>query len=140
MSATDGTAVLTGGCLCGAVRYAIAERPLGVVNCHCSQCRRFHGHVGAYVSIPRGTVRITGEKSVSWYRSSATARRGFCRTCGSSLFWSGEGQPLLDVAAGTLDEPTGLTTLRHIFVASKGDYYAIADGLECFEASAPEPP
>lgn len=140
MSGTDAKTALAGGCLCGAVRYTIAERPLGVVNCHCSQCRRFHGHVGAYVSMPRDTVRLTGEESLSWYRSSAKARRGFCRTCGSSLFWMGDGEPLLDVAAGTLDEPTGLRTLRHIYTGSKGDYYDIADGLERFDAGAPEPP
>ncbi|NUB15625.1 GFA family protein [Azospirillum brasilense] len=136
---SDG-ATLTGGCLCGAVRYEVAERPMGVVNCHCGPCRRFHGHFGAYIPIPRGTVVIKAQDPLSWYRSSAKAQRGFCSRCGSSLFWSGDESGLFDIAAGTLDQPTGLTTLRHIYAEDQGDYYAIDDGLERFPQGAPEPP
>ncbi|QCO16559.1 GFA family protein (plasmid) [Azospirillum brasilense] len=137
---SDG-ATLTGGCLCGAVRYTVTERPMGVVNCHCGQCRRFHGHFGAYITIPRETVAVSDADCVlSWYRSSAKARRGFCARCGSSLFWSGDESDLFDVAAGSLDQPTGLATLRHIHVADKADYYMIDDGLERFPQGAPEPP
>lgn len=133
--------VLAGGCLCGAVRYEVIERPMGVVNCHCGQCRRFHGHFGAYITIPRETVAVSdSDGTLSWYRSSAKARRGFCSRCGSSLFWNGDESDLLDVAAGSLDQPTGLATLRHIHVADKADYYTIDDGLERFPQGAPEPP
>ncbi|QCO04140.1 GFA family protein [Azospirillum argentinense] len=133
--------VLAGGCLCGAVRYEVVERPMGVVNCHCGQCRRFHGHFGAYITIPRETVAVSdSDGTLSWYRSSAKARRGFCSRCGSSLFWNGDESDLLDVAAGSLDQPTGLATLRHIHVADKADYYTIDDGLERFPQGAPEPP
>ncbi|WP_188260667.1 GFA family protein [Azospirillum tabaci] len=131
---------LTGGCLCGGVRYRATERPMGVVNCHCGQCRRFHGHFGAYITIPRKTVVIEAQDTLSWYRSSAKAQRGFCSRCGSSLFWSGDEGALLDIAAGTLDQPTSLTTLRHIYAADKGDYYTLDDGLERFPQGAPEPP
>ncbi|MFC5353823.1 GFA family protein [Azospirillum himalayense] len=137
---SDG-ATLTGGCLCGAVRYEVAERPMGVVNCHCGQCRRFHGHFGAYITIPRETVAVSdSEGTLSWYQSSGKAQRGFCSRCGSSLFWNGDGSDLFDVAAGSLDQPTGLATLRHIHVADKADYYTIDDGLERFPQGAPEPP
>ncbi|AIB14020.1 aldehyde-activating protein (plasmid) [Azospirillum argentinense] len=133
--------VLAGGCLCGAVRYEVVERPMGVVNCHCGQCRRFHGHFGAYITIPRETVAVSdSDGTLSWYRSSAKAQRGFCSRCGSSLFWNGDESDLLDVAAGSLDQPTGLATLRHIHVADKADYYTIDDGLERFPRGAPEPP
>ncbi|MFD1624530.1 GFA family protein [Azospirillum griseum] len=118
---------LTGRCLCGGVRFHLTERPLGVANCHCGQCRRFHGHVGAYVSLPRPAVVFDAEDSLRWFRSSDHAQRGFCGTCGSSLFWMGDSGGRLDVAAGCLDAPTGLATLRHIFVADQGDYYRIPD-------------
>lgn len=131
---------LPGGCLCGAVRFTVTERPLGVVDCHCSQCRRFHGHTGAYITVPRAAVTMESGDTLVWYRSSAHAERGFCSRCGSSLFWRGDGEPLVDVAAGALDQPTGLTTVRHIHTASKPDYYAITDGAEQFPESAPEPP
>ncbi|KAA0684137.1 GFA family protein [Roseomonas genomospecies 6] len=133
--------ILKGGCLCGAVRYEAAERPMGVVNCHCGQCRRFHGHFGAYITVPDGTAAVSDpEGALSWYRSSAKARRGFCSRCGSSLFWKGDEADALDIAAGSLDQPTGLATLRHIHVADKADYYVIDDGLEAFPQGAPEPP
>ncbi|WP_298372774.1 GFA family protein [Azospirillum sp.] len=131
---------LTGRCLCGGVNFRLTERPMGVVNCHCGQCRRFHGHVGAYVSVPRPTVRFEAEETLRWFRSSAKAQRGFCGTCGSSLFWKGDDSPFLDVTAGCLDAPTGLATLRHIFVADQGDYYVIDDALERFPGTASEPP
>ncbi len=131
---------LPGGCLCGAVRFTVSERPLGVVDCHCSQCRRFHGHTGAYITIPRTAVALERADTLVWYRSSAEAERGFCGRCGSSLFWRGDGLELMDVAAGALDQPTGLTTVRHIHTASKPDYYEITDGAEQFPESAPEPP
>ncbi len=136
----SGADALPGGCLCGGVRFRLTERPLGVVNCHCGQCRRFHGHVGAYVTLARGRVVVEADATLAWYRSSAAAERGFCARCGSSLFWRGDGNPLMDVAAGSLDQPTGLATLRHIHVAGKADYYEITDTLERFPAEAPEPP
>jgi hypothetical protein len=122
----------TGGCLCGAVRY-VARGPLrGVVNCHCGQCRRYHGHFAAYTAAALADLAITGEGSLRWFQSSPEARRGFCANCGSSLFWQRLGSATISVAAGTLDEPTGLRTIRHIFAADAGDYYRLEDGLETF--------
>lgn len=121
---------LTGGCLCGRVRYALAERPPGVVECHCGMCRRWHGHVGGYATVPYAAMTLTsGESDVSWYRSSDFADRGFCRHCSSSLFWRHDNRRNADIAAGTLDQPTGLKTLFHIFVEDKADYTALTDGL-----------
>ena len=57
------------------------------------------------------------------------ARRGFCRQCGSLLFWQAHDEDTLNVSLGAFDGPTGLTMQNHIFVADKGDYYDIADGL-----------
>ncbi len=129
------SAVHYGGCLCGAVRYSV-EGPLrAVVACHCDQCRRSSGHHVAATSAPRDAVRIEGE--VSWYASSPEARRGFCGVCGSNLFWEAEGRETLSIFAGTLDGASGLRLERHIFVADKGDYYDITDGLPQAEGRAP---
>jgi hypothetical protein len=67
--------------------------------------------------------------TVKWYAASATARRGFCPTCGAFLFWKAEAEDTISFALGALDGPTGITLEKHIFVADKGDYYDIADGL-----------
>lgn len=119
-----------GGCLCGAVRYEVRGPLRPVVNCHCSQCRRFHGHHGAYSGAAWEKVTISESGTLRWYRSSDRARRGFCAICGSSLFWDRDGRGFLAIAAGSLDQPSGLATVRHIFTADRGDYYEIADGLE----------
>lgn len=115
----------TGRCLCGAVvfRGRWSDDPLRA--CHCGQCRRWSGHVWAGAAT--ADLEIEGEPC--WFRSSETAERGFCATCGSSLFWRKLGSEAIEVAAGAVDAPTGLVLAGHIFVADKGDYYAIADGL-----------
>ncbi len=119
-----------GGCLCGAVRYEVHGPLRAVVNCHCGQCRRSHGHVAAYTSAKRGDLVLTQDRGLKWYRSSDFARRGFCGGCGASLFWEPAGQDRIGIAAGGLDAPSGLATVRNIFTAHKGDYYEIADGLD----------
>jgi hypothetical protein len=116
----------TGSCLCGAVRYAVSGELRPVIACHCSQCRKTSGHHVAATSARRDAVQISG--AVSWYASSDSARRGFCPTCGSNLFWDGAGVNL-SIFAGTLDGATGLRIAGHIYCADKGDYYEIADGL-----------
>ncbi len=118
----------TGGCLCGGVRYQVRGELRGVIACHCSQCRRTSGHHSAMTSAPDERLCVTAETLV-WYRSSASAERGFCRVCGSNLFWRPHAQNRTSIAAGTLDAPTGIAIERHIFVAEKSDYYEIADAL-----------
>ncbi|HEY5598606.1 MAG TPA: GFA family protein [Kiloniellales bacterium] len=120
----------TGRCLCGAVAYRVHGPLRDVVNCHCQQCRRTHGHTAAYSRARRVDLVMTETRGLTWYRSSETARRGFCRECGASLFWDPLDGDSMAIAAGSIDAPTGLKTIRHIFVADKGDYYDIADGLE----------
>lgn len=120
----------TGGCLCRAVRYEIRGPLRDVVNCHCGQCLRTHGHVAAYTSAARADLVLTEDRGLKWYASSDFARRGFCGDCGASLFWERLDDDRIGVAAGGIDSPSGLTTVRHIFTAHKGDYYEIADGLE----------
>jgi hypothetical protein len=117
-----------GGCLCGAVRYRVDGLLRDVIACHCTQCRRQSGHFGAYTSTPLDRFSMERETTLSWYRSSASAQRGFCRVCGSNLFWRQTGAPDISIAAGTLDGPTGLSIAEHIFFTNKGDYYEISDG------------
>lgn len=119
-----------GGCLCGAVRYELSGPLRDVVNCHCGQCLRTHGNYAAYTAVRRAGLRLVEERGLKWYRSSPAARRGFCQDCGASLFWEASTRDDIAVAAGSLDPPTGLKTIRHIFVAGKSDFYEIADGLE----------
>lgn len=72
---------------------------------------------------------MTKDDGLRWYQSSDTVRRGFCGTCGSFLFWDPADEDKLSVSMGILDAPTGARLSKHIFVASKGDYYDLQDGL-----------
>ena len=119
----------TGACLCGAVRYQVRGPLRPVIACHCGQCRKTSGHFVAATGAPRDRITVEASDALSWYRSSEVARRGFCRICGSSLFWQHDEADYTAIMAGVLDGPTGLTTVEHIHVADKGDYYAIADDL-----------
>jgi len=125
----------SGGCLCGAVRYAVSGELREVVNCHCGQCRRTHGHFAAYTGAARSDFSLTSSSGLQWYQSSTRARRGFCARCGASLFWEPTGGDYVAIAAGTLDEPTGLHTVAHIYVADAGDYYVLADDLVKYPGS-----
>ncbi len=121
--------MVQGSCLCGAVRYDVTA-PLGPVTaCHCTQCRKISGHFTAAVPAPWEAVSVAGE--VCWYESSASARRGFCPTCGSYLFWE-EYDGLVYLMAGALDGATGLQMDGHIFYADHGDYYRVGDSLPCW--------
>ncbi|MCC6468201.1 MAG: GFA family protein [Alphaproteobacteria bacterium] len=122
--------IFPGGCLCGAVRYEAGGPLRSLVVCHCGQCRKWHGAAPSYTATDRTRFKLTkGEADVGWYASSDSAKRGFCRKCGSSMFWRGDDRPTISIAAGTLDGPTGLQTTGHIYVADKADYEAIGDGL-----------
>jgi hypothetical protein len=120
----------SGGCLCGAVGFEVHGALRDVVICHCRECRRWHGHVGAYTSANRDDLVLTGADELRWIESpdsDAGARRGFCGVCGSSLFWEVPERGTVSIAAGTLHEPTGLRVSAHEYVSQAGDYYELAD-------------
>jgi hypothetical protein len=118
-----------GRCQCGAVQFSVYGPLRDVVYCHCKMCRRSIGHVLAATACAVPHLHIQGEQSLQWYQSSASARRGFCKSCGSNLFWIPASGTHVSILAGTLDDPSGLTAAAHIHVDTKGDYYSIDDGL-----------
>ena len=122
---TDETLTLTGSCLCGGVRFAATGLRPTVVFCHCTQCRKTSGHYWAATRAPRAGLTFTSDATLTWFTSSDRARRGFCATCGASLFYQSNDADHVGIAAGCLDGATGMTPLRHIFTADAGDYYTI---------------
>ena len=119
-----------GSCLCGAVSFEVAGELPGPDACHCRLCRKSSGHYFASTDVKRAALTVRGGDNVSWYQSSEKVRRGFCATCGASLFWDPPvDRDWIGVAMGAFDTPTDTRLRIHIFVAEKGDYYDIADGL-----------
>ncbi len=119
----------TGACLCGAVKYRVTGPLRPVMYCHCEQCRRTSGHFVAATAAEREALVIEAGEHLRWYQSSDLARRGFCASCGASLFWDSNDQDHVSIMAGTLDSTAGLEASEHIFIDCKGDYYEINDGL-----------
>jgi hypothetical protein len=129
MSRNDTPATAHGHCLCQGVRFEIRGPLRPVVYCHCEMCRRTSGHFLAATECERKDLHFLSEASLRWYQSSETARRGFRGTCGAQLFWEAKGRTGISITAGTIDLPTGVKAVKHIFTAEKGDYYDISDGL-----------
>jgi hypothetical protein len=111
------------------VRYEILGPLRDVIACHCSQCRRTSGHFVAAAQALTADLVLDESTTLRWYRSSTEAERGFCERCGGNLFWRPTlaEPPVTSIMAGTLDAPTGLRVVQHIFVADKSDYYEIGD-------------
>jgi len=119
--------MLKGSCLCGAITFEIEGSLSATSYCHCGQCRKQTGHYWASGIAAKSELSVNGD--VSWYASSDYARRGFCGTCGSSLFWDMPSDDTIAVCLGALDGETGLSVEKHIFVKDKGDYYELTDDL-----------
>jgi hypothetical protein len=113
---------LTGGCLCGAVRYECSAKPLMSGNCHCRDCQKSSG--GAFVAVMvvrASTLKIEGQ--VKYYESKADSgnsfTRGFCPECGARLFGKSTGDPRLAmVAAASLDDPSQFQPTLDFFTSS----------------------
>ena len=130
--------VLEGGCLCQGVRYRLPGPCRDVINCHCQNCRRTHGHIAAYTSVKQSDLELTSERTLRWYHDeSPDTYRGFCNRCGASLFWdSRDGRKRISVAAGSLDDTSELKTVAHVYVSEAAEYYKIDDGLPRFETTS----
>lgn len=122
-----------GSCLCGSVRYRVDGPMRAVVACNCQQCRKQSGHFFAATGAVDADLTVEDGGTLRWYAASKGAKRGFCATCGSALFWKADGSDRTSILAGSLDGETRLTLDRHIYVADKGDYYCLDDGLPLFD-------
>ena len=89
-----------GGCLCGDVTYEISGDVSDAIACHCRQCAKTSGHFAVNFTCAPEQIEIADSGSLTWFRSSDDAERGFCNRCGSSLFWRSESEPEFYVAAG----------------------------------------
>jgi len=118
--------VTTGGCQCGALRYRI-EGPLGSAGfCHCRMCQKAFGSFGApLVGVDPAHFRWTrGEPAI--FRSSPIVARGFCKDCGTPMFMLEDGYGPIEIAIGTLDDPSSAAPDHVVGVESKLSW---ADGL-----------
>ena len=114
----------TGQCLCGGVKYEVRGPLRGVFECHCKTCRRMSGGLWHATAANRASIHIHDNGGLRWYPTSEKVRRGFCGTCGSSLFYDREGAPYIGITAGTLNDPTNLQLTARLFMSETSDYYS----------------
>jgi len=128
---------LTGGCHCGAVRYAVEGEPMhgGQALCHCSDCRRAAGApmVGWAMYMEDALTVTQGEARK--YASSEHGRRWFCGNCGTGLFYRNQQNlpGLVDIQAATLDTPEAVPAAAHIQTAERVSWMKDAHELPVFE-------
>lgn len=127
-------AVLSGGCLCGTVRFEVTPPTKWCAHCHCSLCRRAHG--AAFVTWfgveSSQFAVIAGERRLKWYRSSEAARRGFCARCGSTLFFESDSWPgEIHIALAHMDGPIDRAPAAHVFYDSRASWVEVGDALRC---------
>lgn len=129
--------MITGGCLCGAVRYEITGTIGPVIYCHCSQCRRASGSAFAANASVRSEYLtfISGRDAIREFESSPGKFRGFCSECGSPLYSRREAVPdAFRIRLGTLDGDPERRSVAHIWVGSKAPWFEITDDIARFEA------
>ena len=122
---------ITGGCLCGAVRFEL-NGPIEVINyCHCSRCRRRTG--SAFATVVHAQLEdfrfVAGEEGIATFVPEGWNRRSFCRTCGSPLPGLNEADGEVGIPAGLLDQDPGARPSLHIMVSSKAPWYEISDSV-----------
>ncbi len=117
---------VTGHCLCGAVRYHATMKNREISACHCSMCRRWSGGPLLIVETD-GALAFESATHVGTYRASEWGERGFCRQCGTNLFWRMQDGSHVVSSAGTLGEAEGFALTHEIFIDEKPAYYELAN-------------
>lgn len=130
---------MTGGCMCGSVRYETSGEPFSVAHCHCHSCRK---HTGAPVVTLAGytkqQVSFVGDER-QFYESSPGALRAYCEKCGTPLTWEGDGGdlgPIVELHLSTFDDPEALVPTAHAFYPERISWFDIADDLPRYDGFA----
>lgn len=128
---------LTGGCLCGALRYEAEGEPLYAGICCCADCRKASGSgFIPFIGVAARAVRFAGEARQSRARAfrGGEAVRNFCARCGGLVFGGIVGEDSSHTLyAGSLDDPSLFKPPIAIFVRNKPDWVALPEGIATFE-------
>lgn len=140
---TPASPVLSGGCLCGAVRYAVDAAPVVSCHCHCGLCRRASGAAFVtWTTVPVSAFRWTRGTPAA-FRSSSWATRHFCAACGTQLTFRVDAPAertdgTLDVTSASLDQPEAAAPAAHIWLSARLEWVVLPDdGLARFDEDLP---
>ncbi len=131
---------LTGRCLCGAATFTVEGVRENFSACHCEMCRRWGS--GPFLSAGVKSIAFAGDENIGRYRSSDWAERGFCKRCGTNLFYRLVEMDHYILGIGAFDDQERWKMTSQIFTDEKPGYYDFANrtrtmtGPEVFEAFA----
>ena len=132
--------MLTGGCLCGAVRYTYEGEVGSAGYCHCADCRRVSGSAfGISVRVSAGGFRVVAGAPKSFTKQGDSGRlvsRFFCSDCGSPLYTLPPLHPdVVFIKAGSLDDPSVVKPNRQAWTRSRVAWAEIDPGIVSYEAN-----
>jgi hypothetical protein len=133
------------------VSYEVRGPLRDILICHCEECRRSTGYLGAFAATPAESLVVHDGRALRWIdspQSDRGARRGFCAECGSSLFWEAAEGARVNIAVGTLDRPTGLRIAGHWYAHQADDWDELPEDAVVLSSAddvsrmrwTPEPP
>ncbi|NUE94379.1 GFA family protein, partial [Acinetobacter seifertii] len=115
---------MNGQCLCGETTFEVELKNHDVHACHCSMCRRQTSGVIMTVDVVKSSLKFIQQKHLSVFNSSEWGERGFCNTCGTTIFWRTKDQSYCNINVFSLNEPIeDLNLDMEIFIDSKPDFY-----------------
>jgi hypothetical protein len=130
---------MTGGCMCGAVRYETTGDSFGVNHCHCESCRKHNGApVVTLAGFKADQVAFSGDER-KIHESSPGVGRAFCGKCGTPLTWEGDGEelgPIFEMHLSTFDNPDLMVPTAHAFYPERVSWFDIADNLPRYKEFA----
>lgn len=127
---------LTGGCICGAIRYECSAEPLMSLLCYCRQCQRSAGSdYNAIIGVPKAALRITGSPRYRQYQADSgnTANDGFCASCGGHVVGSTSGFPdIMAIRVASLDDAGGFKPQMHVYTENAQSWTPMDPALPKF--------
>ena len=115
-----------GHCLCGAVEITVKKMKPTICACHCHSCRRWSG--GPLLSVDCGTeVVFSNNEAISYFKSSDWAKRGFCKHCGSHIFYLFTAEKKYFMPIGLFEQNNAMVLDHQIFIEEKPPYYCFAN-------------
>ena len=130
---------LTGECLCGMVKYKFDGEFNRTRSCHCSRCRKAFGGGGSATGFinPQDFSWISGEDNLSEYKPVPDFGVYFCKSCGSKICASFQGN-IIGIVLGTLNEDPNMKLMEHIYVGSKASWDDIGSDVPQYEEGPPD--
>lgn len=116
-------------CLCESVRFDGQLVNDSIQACHCQQCQRWTGGGPLFV-VRVKDMRIEGSENIATFHASEHGERGFCKNCGTTLYWTMRGKPPAFLPVGLLEDQSGLSVKEEIFVDHRPGWLPIFDGAD----------